>query len=132
MAAVAQALEFRAIGETPAVLYDGPSTKATKILVISAGTPVEILSSIEGWAKIREPGGKLAWAESSGLASRRNVVVLASPAVARNAPEESAPAVFEAQRGVILELLEQNGAWARVKHRDGPAGYLRAVELWGL
>jgi hypothetical protein len=34
---------------------------------------------------------------------------------------------------VALELLEPASAgWAKVKHRDGGIGYIRANQVWGL
>jgi hypothetical protein len=50
----------------------------------------------------------------------------------RVAPSESSPPVFQAQQGVILELIDASGAWAHVRHRDGLSGYVRASQVWGL
>jgi SH3-like domain-containing protein len=50
----------------------------------------------------------------------------------REAATDAAPAVFDAQRGLILDIVEVAGGWVRVRHRDGLAGYLRATEVWGL
>lgn len=126
------ALEYRSVGDAPAVLYDGPSLRTSKILIISPGTPVEVVSSLEGWVKIRESGGQLAWIESKALGDKRTVVVTAQSAQVRATANETGALVFEAQRGVILELLEPGGAWIRVKHRDGLAGFVRANQVWGL
>ena len=53
------------------------------------------------------------------------------------APAEAfagADAVFQVERGVVLELIDPAPApgWVRVRHRDGTTGYLRAVDAWGL
>ena len=46
---------------------------------------------------------------------------------------DDAPLVFEAQKGVALEFVEAGAAgWAKVRHRDGVAGYVRASQVWGL
>lgn len=114
------------------MLYDGPSAKAAKVLVMSPGSPVEVLSAIDSWVKVREYGGKLAWAEAANVVPRRTVVVTAVIAIVRETDREDAPAVFEAQRGVILDLVESAGGWVKVRHRDGPTGYIRVSEVWGL
>lgn len=129
---VRAALEFRSVGETPAVLYDGPSIKANKVFVASRGSPMEVVSTLEGWVKVREPGGQLAWVESGALVAKRTVSVSAALAPVRAAPAEASPPVFQAQQGVILELIEASGAWAHVRHRDGLTGYVRASQVWGL
>lgn len=120
------------MGDAPAVLYDGPSREARKILLVSPGSPVEVLSSIEGWVKIREHGGRLAWVEAPALVPARNLVILAQTAVVRESPGETAPAVFEAQRGLIVQWVESAGLWVKVRHRDGATGFVRTSEVWGL
>ena len=93
---------------------------------------MEVIATIEGWTKVREHGGRIAWVESRVLTARRNVLVSGTSATARESATETAPAVFKAQRGLILEMVEAVGAWVRVRHRDGLVGYVRSAELWGL
>lgn len=126
------ALEFRAVGEVPAILYDGPSVKANKVFVASRGSPMEVVSTLEGWVKVREPGGQLAWVEAKALVARRTVSVAASLAQVRTTPSDTAPVAFQAQQGVILELIDASGAWAHVRHRDGSAGFVRSSQVFGL
>lgn len=125
-------LEFRSVGELPAILYDGPSLKATKVFVASRGSPMEVVSTLEGWVKVREPGGQLAWVEAKALVSKRTVSVSVPQATVYMAPADTAPPAFHVQQGVILDLLEASGAWVQVKHRDGLTGYVRANQVWGL
>lgn len=125
-------LEFRSVGDMPAVLYDGPSLKANKMFVASRGSPVEVVSTLEGWVKVREPGGQLAWVEAKVLVQKRTVSVSVPQATVHVAPADTAPPAFNAQQGVILDLLEASGAWVHVKHRDGLTGYVRANQVWGL
>jgi SH3-like domain-containing protein len=126
------AAEFRSLAE-PAVLYDAPSARAKKLYVAARGTPVEIITFDAAWVKVRDPSGELTWVERKALADARTVVVSAPVADVRAQPAESAPLVFQAQSGVILELVEAGGTgWVRVRHRDGAAGYARIGQLWGV
>ena len=128
----ALALDYKSVGE-PAILYDAPSQKAQPLFVIVRGTPVEVVVAIEGWLKVRDGAGDLAWIEKRHLAERRTVMVRADRAQVRAQADEKAPQVFEAEKNVILELLEPGPAgWARVRHRDGPEGYVRTPQVWGL
>lgn len=125
--------EFRSIGEAAAVLYDAPSAKATKLYVAGRNLPVELIATDGVWVKVRDPFGGLAWVEGKALAARRTVFVTVPIADVRQRPDTAAPVVFQAQAGVVLDLVEpgQTG-WARVRHADGASGFVRIGAVWGL
>jgi len=128
----AQAADFRSVSESAAVLYDAPSRVATPLFVVSRHYPVEVIVKLEGWVKVRDHTGALAWIEVKSLEDRRMVLVTASSAEARVRPEDSAPVAFVAAQNVVLELLEPApGGWLRVRHADGANGYVRAALVWG-
>jgi SH3-like domain-containing protein len=125
--------EFRSVGEAAAILYDAPSVKAAKVYVAGRNLPVEVIATDGTWVKVRDPFGGLAWIEGKSLAARRTVFVNAPVADVRSRPEAGAPLAFQAQAGVVLELLESGpSGWARVRHADGASGYVRIGAVWGL
>ena len=130
--APALAIDFRSVAVDAGVLYDAPSTRAEKLFILGRGYPVEVLVTLEGWAKVRDAGGELAWIESGQLSSRRTLMVKVPKAQVRAAPEESAPVVFEVEQDVVLEFLEMQGNFARVRHADGASGFVRVTQVWGL
>jgi SH3-like domain-containing protein len=79
---------------------------------------------------VRTHTGQLAWAESGAISERRTIVALQDMAL-RAAPDSAAPPVAQVRQGVILELLEIAGAWAKVRHREGATGYVRLEQVWG-
>jgi len=126
------ALDYRTVTEAAAV-YDAPSAKAKPLFVVLAGTPVELVVGLEGWSKVRDSKGDLTWIEKNHLAEKRNVIVRAERAQVRAAAEDKAALVFEAERDVVLDLLEvQPAGWVKVRHRDGQDGFLKATQVWGL
>ena len=126
------AADYRSV-DTATVLYDAPSQRGTKLFVIKRGTPVEPVVSLEGWTKVRDAEGGLAWIENKYLNQRRTLVVTAARAEVRQKPEEGAPLLFEAEKQVSLDLIEMApGGWAKVRHADGQSGYVRANQVWGL
>lgn len=130
----ALALEFRSVAE-PTVLYDAPSQKAKPLFVIARQTPVEVVVTLGGWLKVRDATGGMAWIEKRLLSEQRTLLVTASRAQVRHAPVAESPLVFEASKEVVLELPSggtPTPGWARVRHRDGQAGYVRADQVWGL
>jgi SH3-like domain-containing protein len=126
------ALEFRSVADPAAVLYDGPSAKASRLYVVSRGYPLEVIVAVQGWVKVRDATGAFAWIESKQLTDKRTVMVKVPLAQIRERPEDAAPLAFQAQQDVVLDLVEVNGAWAQVRHRDGASGYVKAQQLWGV
>lgn len=131
-AAPAAALEFRAVADPGAVLYDAPSTKAQKLFVLSRDYPVEVIVKVEGWTKVRDDNGEFAWVENKQLAEKRTVMVKTTSAEARQAPNDAAAMVFTAEKGVLFDLLEASAGWAKVRHPDGEVAYIKIGQLWGL
>ena len=124
--------DYRAIGPGPAIMYDAPGAKARKIYAAPAGMPVEVVITSGDWSRVRDAAGDLAWVESKVLTNKRMLVVESAQATARSAPNDSAPVVFTAAKGVLLELAEPvTSSWVKVRHRDGDIGYVKAADVWG-
>jgi SH3-like domain-containing protein len=131
-AGVAVAAEFRSAGDSAVILYDAPSVKARKIYIVNQGYPLEVIVQVEGWVKVRDATGTLAWAESKSLNTTRTVLVRAAAVTLRQKPADDAPSVAEVRRDVLLNVLEPAaGGWIQVRHRDGATGYVRAADVWG-
>ncbi|MQY50699.1 SH3 domain-containing protein [Rhodocyclus gracilis] len=131
-AAPSFAVDYRSV-DTPTVLYDSPSQKGVPLFVIRRGTPVEAVVVLDGWIKVRDAAGGLAWIDKKSLSDQRTLIVTASRASVRQAADESSPLVFDAEKGVLLDFVELvPGGWAKVRHVDGQSGFVRANQVWGL
>jgi len=135
-AATAAATEFRSTSEA-VVLYDAPSIKGKPLFVLGRDYPLEVIVNVEGWVKVRDAGGTVAWVERKSLADRRTLVVRTPVAEIFASPEASATVVFKAEQNVLLELMDAGQApsvpgWAKVRHRDGQTGFIRIGQVWGL
>ena len=131
----AGAAEFRSVA-APAVLYDGPSKQARKLFAAPRGMPLEVISTLGQWVKVRDSAGDVVWIERVDLADRRSVVTQALVSL-RAGPQDTAAVVASIDRGVLLDLADPAApdaasGWLRVRHRDGTAGYVRAADVWGL
>ena len=126
------ASEFKAIGPGPAIMFDAPSIKGRKLFAAPAGMPVELVITSGDWSRVRDAAGELAWVENKSLTNKRMLVVEAAQAAVRSAADDTAPVVFTAVKGVLLELAEPvTSSWVKVRHRDGDIGYARASDVWG-
>ena len=129
----ALALDFRSVDVPVAILYDSPSQQGKKLYLIRAQTPVEVILRLEGMAKIRDAEGTLAWIEARNLGERRTLVVTAPRAEIRQADRPDAPVLAELDKWVVVDFVEPAApGWAKVRHRDGATGYVRATQVWGL
>ena len=133
LCASASAAEFASVATPGAVLYDGPSASAQKLFVAPGGMPIELLSVIRLWVKVRDAAGDVAWIDRANIAPNRTLVAT-TDAFVRAAPQDQAPIVLLVAHGVMLDLLEGGApaGWARVRHRDGTSGFVRARDVWGL
>jgi SH3-like domain-containing protein len=129
----AGAIEYRSVAVPVAIFYDAPSLQGKKLFLLKEGTPLEVVSQMEGWTKLRDAEGTMAWLESKTLSTRRTVVVTAERADVRQRASSEAPLAFQAEKWVVLELLESGATgWARVRHRDGVSGFVHITQIWGL
>jgi len=131
-AADVAAVDFRSVAVDAAVLYDAPSIKARKLYILGRDYPVEVLVALEGWTKVRDASGELAWIEAKQLSERRTLLVRVPRAEVRQAASESAEVLFYVEQDVVLELIEMDANYAKVRHADGPSGYVRVTQVWGL
>ena len=128
--------DFRSVSDA-AVLYDAPSLRAKALFVVGRDTPLEVIVSVEGWLKVRDAGGTVAWVERKSLADKRTLIVRTPVADVLAAPETNAAVVFKVEQNVLLDLADPNyvsstPGWAKVRHRDGQTGYVRIAQVWGL
>ena len=132
-AGAALAIYYRSVNVPAAILYDAPSQAGKKLYLIKAQTPVEVVVRLEGWFKVRDAEGTLAWIEARQLSERRMLVVTAPVAEIRQSDKPEAPVVAELEKWVAVEFVEAaSPGWAKVRHRDGATGYIRATQVWGL
>lgn len=132
LAGPAWALDYLSVAE-PAAMYDAPSAKARPLFAIAPGTPVEAVVTLDAWVKVRDPKGDLAWIEKRFLSQQRTVMVKADRAQVYTQPDDKSPLVFEAAKDVVLEFVEPGPlGWAKVRHRDGQGGFIKASQVWGL
>lgn len=128
------AADFRSAIEDAVILYDAPSAQSQKRFIVNQGYPLEVVVALQGWLKVRDASGALNWVEVRKVSNKqRTVMVKVAQAAVRQAADDSAPVVFQAQQNVLLEMAEGGApGWLRVRHRDGSSGFIRAAQVWGV
>jgi SH3-like domain-containing protein len=124
---------FREVAVDAAVLYDGPSDRAARRFIAIRGTPLEVLSTLGNWVKVRDVAGDVLWIPRADLGESRNVIVSRALASVRRTAGDVGVLLFQAERGVLLEVVDESApaGWLRVRHRDGTVGFVSVAEVWG-
>jgi len=132
-ASAALAIDYRSVDAPAAILYDAPSQKGKKLYLIKAQTPVEVVVKLDGWYKVRDAEGTLAWIESRFVVERRTLVTISSPAQIRQSDKPDAPVLLDLDKFVAVDFVEAaSPGWVKVRHRDGATGFIRSTQVWGL
>lgn len=132
-AGAALAIDYRSVSVPAAILYDAPSQAGKKLYLIKGQTPVEVVVRLEGWHKVRDAEGALAWIEAKNLTDKRTLVVTAAKAEMHQADRVESPVLLELDKWVAVDWLEAAApGWVKVRHRDGVTGYIRSTQVWGL
>lgn len=125
-------MEFNSISEDAVIMYDAPSLKADKLYVANRFLPVEVIVEVDGWAKVRDSSGSLAWIEKKVLSNQRYVVVTVPLANIHKSADASSELVFQAEQDIVMEWLDAEfKGWVRVRHPDGQSGYIKVNQVWG-
>ncbi|PXW85387.1 SH3 domain-containing protein [Nitrosomonas sp. Nm84] len=125
-------IEYSSIAENAVIMYDAPSLRADKLYVASLYLPVEIVVNVEGWAKVRDSSGSLAWVEKKALSPQRYVVVTVPLADIHQSADMSSTLVFQAEENIVMEWLDSDAqGWVKVRHSDGQTGYVKVSQVWG-
>lgn len=129
---VAAEAEFLSIAESAVTMYDAPSLNAEKLYVASMHLPLEVVVKVEGWVKVRDSSGALAWVERKFLSEKRYVIVTAPLASIYQSADTRSPLLFQAQRNVVMEWLNTDATgWVKVRYRDGRIGFIQSEQVWG-
>ena len=114
---------------TATTLYDAPSVKGKPLFVIKRFTPVEPVVSLEGWTKVRDAEGGLAWIEKKHLRAAHGARYCLAGAGSSRGERRCAAGVRGAE-GRRPRVRRAGGRrLGQVRHRDGMSGYVRAPGL---
>ncbi|HKJ86912.1 MAG TPA: SH3 domain-containing protein, partial [Gammaproteobacteria bacterium] len=118
-AGAAQGATFKSISAGKVNLRAGPGTDQPRRWVVSYGYPLEVLETRDGWAKVKDYEGDVAWVSQKLLSDKRTVLVTRKLVNVRKGPGTSHAIAFQAERHVLLQYLGEQGNWVHVRHADG-------------
>ena len=88
--------------------------------------------NVDGWVKVRDSSGSLAWVEKRMLSQQRYVVVIVPLADVYQSADTNSELIFQAEENIVLELLDsEHRGWVKVRHLSGQVGYVKINQVWG-
>jgi SH3-like domain-containing protein len=96
-----------------------------------AGMPLKITAEFENWRRVEDSEGAGGWVHYSLLSGVRTALVTLDMAEFRDAPDDAASVIAQAELGVIARILECNPGWCRVAI-DGQRGWVQTSAIWGV
>ena len=88
--------------------------------------------NVDGWAKVRDSSGSLAWVEKKVLSQHRYVIVTVPLADIYQSADTNSTLVFQAEENIVMEWLDSDvKGWVKVRHSDGQTGYVKINQVWG-
>lgn len=130
----ALAATYQSVGDPKAILYDGPSTLATKRFLVRHLYPLEVIvKPANGWAKVRDPDGGLYFIEADKLSDQRTLLVAVDNVQLHEAPSAATKVLARVEKQVVLILnkAEVVNGWLSVRTTEGQAGFVPLQTVWG-
>lgn len=101
----------------------GPSVENDKIGSLDRGMVVEILESNNGWNKVKLSDGNEGWV-SGDYTAKEKATVTATELNVRKGPSTENDKIGSLANGTVLEVLEHENDWYKVKLDDNKEGWI--------
>jgi SH3-like domain-containing protein len=109
----------------------GPSTSNPVYMELFEGYPLQVIEKKDDWIKVRDFENDSGWIYSS-LTEKGNTVIVSAESRAnmRSGPGTSNAVVATLERGVVLNVIERQDQWVKVRHLSGTEGWIYSPLLW--
>lgn len=95
------------------------------------GLPVKVVRLREGWRLVQDPDGTQGWIAASQLSPKLGALIVGEGmAELRETPAADAPLRWQAQPGVVAELLRCRDSYCEID-ASGRSGWVLADRIWG-
>ncbi len=130
----ALAATYQSVGDPKAILYDGPSSLATKRFIVRHLYPLEVIvKPANGWAKVRDPDGGLYFIQADKLSDERTVLVNVDNVQLHESPSANTKVIARVEKQVVLMLNSTQlvNGWLSVRTTEGKTGFVPLATVWG-
>lgn len=130
LAPPALAAESASVLKDGATLRSGPGESKEILWQLFKGYPVLVTSRKDKWVQVTDFEGDKGWILASLLAKKKTVIVKSDKALLRVGPGQDYEVVAAVRYGVVLEPVERERDWIKVRHQDATSGWIHAKLVW--
>lgn len=112
-------------------MRSGAGTDKPVLWALAQGFPLQVLDKEGPWLKVKDFEGDLGWVYQPLVGKKAHVIVRATVANVRSAPNLRSPIRGKVQYGEVLRTLEKKKAWVRVQRQSGTQGWIYKPLVWG-
>jgi SH3-like domain-containing protein len=131
LALPAQARDMVSVKGNLVNMRSGPGTRHPAIWQLERGYPLQVIARKGNWLQVRDFENDRGWIARSVTQRTPHHIVNVPVANMRKGPGTRYPIVAKAVRYDLLRTREVRGSWVKVKHVDGPEGWVARRLLWG-
>lgn len=131
LAGSAAAAEILSVKNESANFREGPGEKHPIVFAADKFYPVEVVEKKDGWARVKDFEGDVAWVAERLLGKQETVVVEGDRVNVRDKASTTSEIVFKAERGEVFKVEERQGKWLKVVDASGDGGWIRDDMVWG-
>jgi SH3-like domain-containing protein len=129
--APAWAQEMLSISGSTVNLRKGPDTQAEVLWEVKKGYPMRVLERQARWAKVQDFEGDEGWVATSLTGKTPHHVVKSRVANVRTTPSTEGALVSKLDYGAVVQTLERQPDWVKVRLANGKTGWVANSLLWG-
>lgn len=128
---LAHAQEFLSIKGNTVNIRAKPTTQSEIAWELINGYPVQVTERKGDWLKVKDFEGALGWVHKPLTTNVPHYLMKVDKANLRSGPGTSHKAVAKLSKYDIVQTLEKQGEWAKVRTADGLEGWISQSLGWG-
>lgn len=112
-------------------MRSGPGSNYSVLWELGNGFPLQVLGEKGDWLKVADFEGDSGWIYSKLVTKKSHLIVKKKRINVRSGPGSRYRLVGKANYGVVFRTIKVSKGWAKVKHENGLAGWVKRDLLWG-
>lgn len=122
---------WASIAASQAIMRAGPDRSYPAIWVYQRrDLPLRVVQLLGPWRRVQEQDGTTGWMLAMLLSARRGAVVAGGTQRIREAPNEGARTLWQAEPGVVGRIARCDGRFCRFQVAER-TGYIAESAIWG-